>query len=80
MSNFHNGSGVKETAYNAGDIRDTGFDPGWRGYPGGGNAIYSRILAWKVQWTEEPGGLQSKEMNLTEHEYKTTDKAWKCKG
>ena len=22
-------------------------------------AIHSRILAWKIAWTEEPGGLQS---------------------
>ena len=22
-------------------------------------AIYSNILAWKILWTEEPGGLQS---------------------
>ena len=21
-------------------------------------AIYSSILAWEIQWTEEPGGLQ----------------------
>ena len=24
-----------------------------------GMATYSSILAWKVPWTEEPGGLQS---------------------
>ena len=24
-----------------------------------GMAIYSSILAWKIPWTEEPGGLQS---------------------
>ena len=23
-------------------------------------ATYSRILAWEIPWTEEPGGLQSK--------------------
>ena len=22
-------------------------------------AAYSRILAWRIPWTEEPGGLQS---------------------
>ena len=22
-------------------------------------AIHSRILAWRIPWTEEPGGLQS---------------------
>ena len=24
-----------------------------------GTAIHSRILAWRIPWTEEPGGLQS---------------------
>ena len=24
-----------------------------------GTAIHSSILAWRVPWTEEPGGLQS---------------------
>ena len=29
-------------------------------------ATHSSILAWKIQWTEEPGGLQS--MGVTESE------------
>ena len=29
------------------------------GSPGGGMAAPSSILAWRVPWTEEPGGLQS---------------------
>ena len=31
-------------------------------------ATHSSILAWKIQWTEEPGGLQSKglqELDMT---------------
>ena len=24
-----------------------------------GMAIYSSVLAWRIPWTEEPGGLQS---------------------
>ena len=24
-----------------------------------GKATYSRILAWRIPWTKEPGGLQS---------------------
>ena len=31
-------------------------------------AIHSSILAWKIPWTEEPGGLQSmgsKELDMT---------------
>ena len=27
--------------------------------PGGGHATHSSILAWRIPWTEEPGGLQS---------------------
>jgi len=33
-------------------------------------ATHSRILAWKIPWTEEPGGLQSmgrKELDMTGH-------------
>ena len=27
-------------------------------------ATHSGILAWKIAWTEEPGGLQSMELQL----------------
>ena len=27
-----------------------------------GMATHSRILAWRIPWTEEPGGLQSTEL------------------
>ena len=27
---------------------------------GKGMATHSRILAWRISWTEKPGGLQSK--------------------
>ena len=30
-------------------------------------ATHSSILAWKTPWTEEPGRLQSKESDMTEH-------------
>ena len=37
-------------------------------------AAHSRILAWKVPWTEEPGGLQSLgsqgHSRATEHTHK----------
>ena len=32
-------------------------------------AIHSSILAWKVSWTEEPGGLQSMGLQRAEHDY-----------
>ena len=43
--------------------------PGLGRSPGEGNGNHSSILAWKISWTEEPGGLQSmgcKELDLTE--------------
>ena len=42
---------------------------GWRDPLEEGMATHSSILAWKIAWTEEPGGLQSiasKEQDTTE--------------
>ena len=33
--------------------------PGWGDPLEEGMAIHSNILAWRIPWTEEPGGLQS---------------------
>ena len=38
---------------------DAGSIPGWGRCPGGGHASHSHILAWRIPWTGEPGGLQS---------------------
>ena len=32
---------------------------GWEEPPEEGVAAHSSILAWRIPWTEEPGGLQS---------------------
>ena len=43
--------------------------PGWEDPLGEGMATHSSILAWRIPWTEEPGGLQSrgrKESDATE--------------
>ena len=32
---------------------------GWEDSLEKGMATHSRILAWRILWTEEPGGLQS---------------------
>ena len=34
---------------------------GWEDPLEKGMDIYSSILAWRISWTEEPAGLQSKE-------------------
>ena len=37
-----------------------GFSPqGWEDPLEEGVATHSSILAWRIPWTEEPGGLQS---------------------
>ena len=47
----------KDPACNAGDKR-RGFDP-WSGRsPGGGHGNPCSIPAWRIPWTEKPGGLR----------------------
>ena len=49
---FPGGSDCKESACNVGDL-------GWADPLEEGMATHSSILAWRIPWTEEPGGLQS---------------------
>ena len=51
---------VKNPPPNARDIRDAGSIPGLGRSPGGGMATHSSILAWRIPWTAETGGLQSR--------------------
>ena len=59
---------VKNLPDNAGDARDMGS------ILGSGNpleqemATYPSILAWKIPWTEEPGGLQSRGSPRARHD------------
>ena len=48
---------VKNLPANVGDVRDTGSITGRGRTPGGGTAAHSSFLAWRIPWTEEPGGL-----------------------
>ena len=50
---------VKNPPANAEDARDAGLIPGSGRSPGGEMATHSSVLAWKIPWTEELGGLQS---------------------
>ena len=47
---------VKNPPVDAEATRDAGSIPGSGRSPGIGNGS---ILAWKIPWTEEPGGLQT---------------------
>ena len=50
---FPGGSDAEESACSAGDL---GLIRGLGKLPGEGNATHSSILAWRIPWTEEPGG------------------------
>ena len=50
LRGFPGGSDAKESASSAGDL-------GWEDPLEKGMATYSSILAWRIPWTEEPGGL-----------------------
>ena len=41
---------------------------GWEDPLEEGIATHSRILAWRIPWTEEPGGLWSMESQLVRHD------------
>ena len=63
---FPGGSVGKESACNAGD---TGSIPGQEDPLEKGMAIHSRILAWRIPWTDEPGGLQSMGSQTVRHDW-----------
>ena len=48
---------LKNPSANAGNA---GSIPGWGRSPRGGNSNHSSILAWKISWTEEPGGSRKR--------------------
>ena len=59
---------VKNLPANAGDARDAGSIPGSGRFPREGNGKHSSVLAWKIPWTEEPGGLQSMVLQRVGHD------------
>ena len=50
---------VKNPLANAGDAGNVGSIPVWEDPLEEEMATHCSILAWKISWTEEPGGLQS---------------------
>ena len=63
FSLFPGGSDGKESAGNVGDL---GSIPGLGRSLEKGMATHSSILAWRIPWTEEPGGLQSRGLKKSE--------------
>ena len=62
------GEKKKKSSCNAGD---PGLIPGSGRSPGKGNAIHSSSLAWKIPWTEEPGGLHPMGSQRVGHDWVT---------
>ena len=63
---FPDGSDSKESACNAGhlgSVTGSGREPLEKGM-----ATYSSILAQRIPWTEEPGGLQSTGLQRVGHD------------
>ena len=52
---------MKNLLANVGDARNVVSIPesGISPEAGNGNPLHPSILAWRIPWTEEPGGLQS---------------------
>ena len=42
--------------------------PGWEDPLEAGMATHSSTLAWRIPWTEEPGGLQSMGLQRVGHD------------
>ena len=59
---------VKNLPADAGDIRNAGSIPGLGRSPGGAHGNPSCILAWRIAWRKEPGGLQSMGLQRVGHD------------
>ena len=65
---FPGGSGGRESTCNAGYL---GSVPGLGRSPGGGHGSPLRFLAWRIPWTEDPGGRQSMGSQRVGHNWVT---------
>ena len=54
---FPSGTSSKETTCQCRRLKRRGFNLGWEDPLEKGMAAQSSILAWKIQWTQEPGVL-----------------------
>ena len=59
---------VKNLSANARDMRDAGSIPGSGRSLEEGMATHSSLLAWRIPWTDEPGGLQSTGLQRVGHD------------
>ena len=57
LREYIGGTVIKNPPANAGDTRDVGLIPSWEDHLEKDMSTHSSIFAWKIPWTEEPGGL-----------------------
>ena len=67
LMSFPGGASGKESTCQCRRRRDVDSIPGSEDPLEEGMATHSSILAWRIPWTEEPGGLQSMGLQRTEH-------------
>ena len=66
---FPSGASGKEPTCQCRRSRDAGLIPALGRSPGKKMAIWSSIHAWKIPWTDEPGRLQSMELERVRHNW-----------
>ena len=69
---------VKNPPVNAADIADTCLILDREVLLEEGTTTHSSILAWKIPWTEEPGGLQSKGSHGVGHDWSDLARTHSC--
>ena len=50
-------------------MQETSETPGWEDPLKEGMAVHSSTLAWRIPWTEEPGGLHSIRLQRVRHDW-----------
>ena len=70
---------VKNPPANAEDIREAGLIPGWEDPLEEGMATHSSVLAWRISWTGEPGGLQFMGSQRVRHDLSDLAHSITCK-
>ena len=70
---FPGGALVKNSAANAGDVRDGVWSLSWEDPLEEEMTTHSSILAWKIPWTEEPHGLPSMGSQVVRHDWAHTN-------
>ena len=67
--NHHRASLVVQVVKNLPAMQDTWVQSvGWEDPLEKGMTTHSSILAWRIPWTEEPGGLQSMGLHRVRHD------------